>query len=133
MFRILANALDEIGQGAKVIGGDESGPGLVEILGNITNVIFFIVGFLAVAILIYGGVQYIISEGNASKVERAKSTIQWSIVGLIVCIASWAIVNFVVLNVVGNGGSSGGSSDSGSGEGEGGGGGTPGPGDGTEP
>jgi hypothetical protein len=97
-------AIGQIGCGAKQVGESGGlGDSLITILDNVVNVLFFIIGFTAVAILVYGGVQYIISAGNASKVERAKSTILWAVIGLIICIASWAIVNFILMNVGGEG------------------------------
>ena len=58
-----------------------------------------IVGILAVIGIIIGGVQYAISAGDAGKVKRAKNTIMYSLIGLIVALLSWAIVNFVLGNL----------------------------------
>lgn len=109
MFRFFADAADQIGEGVDLIGcqSDLNQNSLTSILNSASDIVFFVIGVIAVAILIYGGVQYMISEGNAAKVERAKSTIVWSIVGLVICISSWAIVNFIVLNVGGSGSSNG--------------------------
>ena len=66
------------------------------IFSTIVNVILFIVGALSVVMIIYGGIRYTISAGDSSKVTSAKNTIMYAIVGLIVSILAFAIVNFVV-------------------------------------
>ena len=69
---------------------------------QITNTILYAVGIIAVVMLIWGGVRYIISGGDSKKVTDAKNTILYAILGLVVALLSYAIVNFV-LNVVGTG------------------------------
>jgi hypothetical protein len=50
--------------------------------------------------LIYGGLRYVLSGGDSKKVTDAKNTIMYAIIGLIISILSYAIVNFVI-NAVG--------------------------------
>ena len=75
--------------------GDQFAP----IMKNVINTILYIVGIIAVISIILGGINYITSNGDASKIASAKNTIMYSVVGLIVAIMSFAIVNFVVTNV----------------------------------
>ena len=49
--------------------------------------------------LIYGGIRYTTSGGNANSVTAAKNTVIYSIVGLVISILAYAIVNFVVTNI----------------------------------
>lgn len=51
-------------------------------------------GTFALIYLIYGGIQYITSGGNSKQAETAKATITWSIIGLVVVIAAYAIVRY---------------------------------------
>ena len=46
--------------------------------------------------LIYGGIRYTTSGGNANSVTAAKNTIMYAVIGLIIAIFAFAIVNFVV-------------------------------------
>jgi hypothetical protein len=69
------------------------------VLGNIANVLIFLVGAVAVIMLIWGGLQYVISAGDSKRVESAKNTILYSIIGIVVAILAYAIVNFVVTNL----------------------------------
>ena len=66
------------------------------VIKNVTNIMFFIIGAVSVIMLIYGGIRYTTSGGNANSVTAAKNTIMYSIVGLIIAILAFAVVNFVV-------------------------------------
>ena len=66
------------------------------VIKNVTNIMFFIICAVSVIMLIYGGIRYTTSGGNANNVTAAKNTIMYSIVGLIIAILAFAVVNFVV-------------------------------------
>ena len=51
--------------------------------------------------IIYGGLRYVISGGDSKKVTDAKNTIMYAIIGLIIAILSYAIVNFVINSIGG--------------------------------
>ncbi len=63
---------------------------------NIINAILYIIGLLAVVMVIIGGVQYTTSGGDSAAVTKAKNTILYGIVGLAIAILAYAIVNFVI-------------------------------------
>ena len=71
------------------------------VVTTVVNTMLFIVGFLSVIMLIWGGLRYIISGGNATAVTAAKNTILYAIVGLIIAIFAYAIVNFVIGSLTG--------------------------------
>lgn len=71
------------------------------VLTTVVNAMLFIIGFLSVIMLIFGGLRYIISGGNAAAVTTAKNTILYAIVGLIIAIFAYAIVNFVIGSLTG--------------------------------
>ena len=54
---------------------------------------------MAVAFIIFGGFQYTTSAGDPGKVKKAKDTILYGIIGLVVAMLAYAIVNFVLSNV----------------------------------
>lgn len=66
------------------------------IFRTITNVLLFLIGAVAVIMLIIGGIRYTISGGDSTAVTAAKNTILYSIVGIIVALLAYAIVNFVL-------------------------------------
>ncbi len=63
---------------------------------NGINLLLYIVGTLAVVMIIVGGLKYVTSGGDSGKVGEAKNTILYSIIGLIVAILAFAIVNYVI-------------------------------------
>lgn len=65
----------------------------------IINVVIGVIGFVAVAFIIFGGFQYTTSAGDPGKVKKAKDTILYGIIGLVVAMLAYAIVNFVLSNV----------------------------------
>jgi cytochrome bd-type quinol oxidase subunit 2 len=79
---------------------------------RIVNTLLFIVGLLSVIMIIYGGITYVTSAGDQSKVVKAKQTITYAVVGLVVSILAFAIVSFVVGQVTDGGGSGGGNNTS---------------------
>lgn len=66
------------------------------VIPKIINLMLFIVGVLAVFMMIYGGIRYVLSGGDNTKVKDAKNTILYAIVGLVVAILGYAIVGWVV-------------------------------------
>lgn len=74
--------------------------GVNGVFTRITNTVLYAVGIISVIMLIYGGLRYVISGGDSKKVTDAKNTIMYAIIGLIISILAYAIVNFVI-NAVG--------------------------------
>ena len=69
------------------------------IIKAVVNILIFIVGVVAVIMLIIGGFRYVLSGGDSAGVEGAKNTILYAIIGVIVAIMAYAVVNFVITNV----------------------------------
>lgn len=63
---------------------------------QITNTILYIVGIIAVIMLIIGGIKYVVSGGDSKKVTDAKNTVLYAIIGLVIAVFAYAIVNFVI-------------------------------------
>lgn len=66
------------------------------LIKTVVNVLLWAVGILSVIMIIFSGFRYITSSGDASKTKSAQSTLIYSVVGLIVAIMAWAIVNMVI-------------------------------------
>lgn len=71
---------------------------LGKLFGTIANTLVFIVGAIAVIMIIVGGLRYVLSSGDAKAAADAKNTILYSVIGIIVAIAAYAIVHFVTSN-----------------------------------
>lgn len=66
------------------------------VLQKIINFISFVVGIIAVVMIIIGGLRYIVSGGDSSGVSNAKNSILFAIVGLVVVLFAQVIVRVVV-------------------------------------
>lgn len=73
-----------------LFGGDKS------VFTVVVNIMLYIIGALCVIMLIWGGIRYTTSAGNAAAVTSAKNTIMYAIVGLIIAFLAYAIVNWVL-------------------------------------
>lgn len=97
------NAFSGVRDGINAVKTDDMPAELIGpngVLTNITNTILYIIGIIAIIMLIFGGIRYVTSGGDSKKVTDAKNTILYAIVGLVVALLAFAIVNFV-LNALG--------------------------------
>ena len=67
---------------------------------GIFNVAFILIGSLAVIFIIFGGIKYIASGGNPEQTNKAKNTILYAVIGLVVSVFSVAIINFVIARLL---------------------------------
>ncbi|MCA9331167.1 hypothetical protein KC957_03885 [Candidatus Saccharibacteria bacterium] len=67
----------------------------------VLKVVFGFAGGIALIMIVIGGFKYIASLGNAQNVAKAKDTILYAVVGLIVCVIGYTIVSFVINQVAG--------------------------------
>lgn len=99
------SAVDGYDAASKYTSGSQAGKGsgqstdLMSVLNVIINVALGVIGFVAVVMIIMGGVQYTTSAGDAAKVTKAKNTIMYGVVGLVIALLAFAIVNFILNNV----------------------------------
>jgi type IV secretion system pilin len=70
------------------------------IFKTITNVLLFIIGAISVIMLIIGGIRYTTSNGDSGAVTTAKNTILYAVIGIIVALLAYALVNFVITSFV---------------------------------
>lgn len=66
-----------------------------DLVGTIISVLLFVIGAISVIMVIVGGILYVTSAGDSSAVAKAKNTILYAIVGLIVSLLAYAIVRWV--------------------------------------
>lgn len=63
---------------------------------DVISLLLFAVGIIAVIVIIIGGIKYVTSDGDSSKLKGAKETILYAVVGLVIAILAFSIVEFVV-------------------------------------
>lgn len=61
----------------------------------IIEVVLSLIGIIGVGVIIYGGVTYTLSTGDAAKVNKAKNVILYGVIGMIVAGLAYVIVEFV--------------------------------------
>ena len=91
-------AADLIQKGADSTGQKDS-RSAGDLAKDFVNIVLFAVGILAVIMLIWGCIRYVLSGGDSGAVSSAKKTILYAVVGLIVAILAYAIVNFVITTI----------------------------------
>ena len=110
-----SDAMAQVGAGGAISGinsargdgvPDNLASGDDSIIRRVINLMLYAVGVISVIMLIYGGFRYVISGGQKESVTAAKNTILYAVIGLVVAMLAYAIINFV-LGTFSGGGSAG--------------------------
>lgn len=95
-------AADQICQGLSAADGssgcDAKGTNktATSLVNNIINLFSWVIGVIAVIMIIFGGFKFVTSSGDSSKVASARSTIIYALIGLVVVALAQTIVKFVL-------------------------------------
>ena len=92
-----SNAAQVVKDAAGCGGNNNALPNIITV---IINSIIAVSGLVAVIFIVVGGVNYVTSSGDANKVKKAKDTILYACIGLIICALAFAIVNWVINSVL---------------------------------
>jgi hypothetical protein len=65
------------------------------IVPQVVSIIMYIVGIISVIVLIIAGIMYATSAGDEAKMKKAKGAIIAAIIGLVIALLAWTLVNFV--------------------------------------
>ena len=82
--------LEEVVQPATTTVGetvDETGS-VVELFADIASYMILITAFISIIVIVVGGLRLLFSEGNSEKARKARNTIIYAVVGLIVTIVA---------------------------------------------
>jgi amino acid transporter len=80
---------DCVDKGLTATGVNTGNGSLHDLFSKVTSILFFIIGAL-------GGIMYVTSAGDSKRVESAKNTILYAIIGIVVAVFAGTIVNFVL-------------------------------------
>ena len=98
---LFADAQKVVCDGAVLIAGGDcdpaTGTGLQKILKAVTTAFAWVLGVVAVIVLIYGGFKYVTSGGDSNKVSSAKNNILYAIIGLVIAAVAQPFVNYVIV------------------------------------
>lgn len=84
------------GGGSGDLCGAASSDSAENLIKNVINILLYLVGIIAIIAIIIGGIRYVTSNGDSGAIKSAKDTVLYAVVGLVVAIMAFAIVNFVV-------------------------------------
>lgn len=83
------------------LSSESSSTDLMDTIMAVINVVLGVVGLAAVIMIVIGGISFVTSQGDAAKVTRARNTVLYGVVGLVIALLAFAIVNFVLSGVFG--------------------------------
>lgn len=92
-FASLISAQDNPSEIAGATGGTGS---IRELVLKVLNYALGFLGLIAVMMVIYGGFLYVTSAGEQEGVDKGKKILQYSLIGIIIILLSFAIVNTVL-------------------------------------
>ncbi len=76
--------------GNPIYGGSDS------IVNKVANILAIASGFIAVAMIVWGGLQMVLSGGESSKVANGRNTVIYASIGIVVIVLARVIIAFVV-------------------------------------
>ena len=94
--KVMALTVQEGAEAARADGMPAELIGPEGVFNKFTNLALGIIGALSVIMLVWGGLRYILSGADSKKVTDAKNTILYAIIGLIIAVLAYAIINFVL-------------------------------------
>lgn len=65
------------------------------ILQNIINVLVVFAGIVALFFIVWAGIKYTTSQGDTNKLDSARKTLTWAIIGLVFVIFSFFLLSLV--------------------------------------
>ena len=71
------------------------------LIKKVVNLLLWAIGIISVIMIIIGGIRYATSNGDSNQVTAAKNTIMYAVIGLVIAIFAYAIVNFVLFQTAG--------------------------------
>jgi hypothetical protein len=90
------NVFDQCGGSTSKICAAQTKDNANNMIKIVINLLLTALGIIAVIMIVIGGVRYSTSQGDSGGLKSAKDTIVYAVVGLVVAMLSFAIVNFVV-------------------------------------
>lgn len=65
------------------------------VLQNIINFLLMFAGIIAVFLIVYSGIKFVTSSGDPQKVESARKTLTYAIIGFVFILFSFVTINFI--------------------------------------
>ncbi len=92
----LSNAFDTNTLSAASGNTANAGTDVYQIIGTVIQALLGLLGVIFLSLIVYGGVSWMLAEGEETKIEKAQGIIRSAIIGLVVVVAAYAISFFVI-------------------------------------
>ncbi len=90
--------LEDVGSSSEL--SDES---ITSIIGRVIGIFLSVLGIIFLVLVLYAGFLWMTAAGNPERVEKAKKMLTQAVIGLIIILLAFAITNFVIQALTGNG------------------------------
>ncbi len=75
--------------------GELSNQATKDFLPNLVGDLFMWLGGLAFAMIVFGGIKYMLAAGEVEKIKKAKKIIAYSIIGMVIAASSSVIIKLI--------------------------------------
>ena len=66
-----------------------------QIVGTVVGAILSLLGVIFFLLIFYGGIRWMLAQGNEAEVEKAKQVIVAAVIGLVIVLSAYAITYFI--------------------------------------
>ncbi len=98
-YDVIGNPLAGVNDTGKEYDYYTKGVDLAEVIGVALGVAIQTVGAIVFAIAVYAGFIWLTANGNEEKITKAKKTLFWAFLGLVVIFGAYSILSFVISNI----------------------------------
>lgn len=106
VFLLSIMALPVLIQAAELKNPLGEGTTFESVIQNVISAALGLSGVLALIAFIYGGITWMTSGGDSSKVQKGKNMMIWAVWGIVIIFSSYAILSYIFTALVGEGGGS---------------------------
>lgn len=92
---------DQALAGLGITGGGCSGDKVTSLPATVVNILSYIVGVVAIIMIILAGFKYITAGGDSNRISSAKTTLIYALVGIVIVVLAQALVRFVISSATG--------------------------------
>lgn len=68
---------------------------ILNLIQRIINWLSGFAGLVAIIMIIWGAIQYLTAYGNEERAQRGKTTFFWSLIGVMLILLAWGLVNLI--------------------------------------
>jgi hypothetical protein len=71
------------------------GPSAAQLIANVTNILFFVLGAGSVIAIIVGGIMFATSAGNPEQAKKGREAVIYAVIGIVIALSALAITTFI--------------------------------------